>query len=1589
MLNVPVSMFMTYNNELVIIGNGETKLYPLPIKPFKISETKNPIDAEEVHLLGSDSSTYLIKVEYDRIPTTFNERTRQSLPSIDYIQELVKEHPEIIKTYFKDSEPYPMFLDIETDSTEDHFSKADRDEILSIQIKFPDSDPIILIQDDDTTEVDILLQFQELCIKSPTNRTPDLVVGYYLNRFDIPFIHKRLQKNKLKDRFMEVTSRIKLAGSKAKGMYTPYWIRPIKKAKEIVELCPGLVSLDLYFNTRDDLALKYLPNRKMKTVAEFFKCPALYNIDDDQKGRMGELLAENREKFIKYSISDILITEFIYDIYIPFIMANSNLLSAPMSSIHRMTSGQKSYIYLYREMRKNKYFSFVSNGERYPNLFGLDVKFQGALVACYQTGYFQKIIYLDAKCIHPDTEVITKQGYKKISEVNINEPILNDKGWCTILHKENSIKTNIIDIRTRSGSTITINEDHVFPIWNKQSKGFKGKINIIEKKASDLNINDILIECYNYNLDSDSPDVSDTDKLKAELLGILDAEGYINRSTRNRIRYDRNNQIQKNIKYSQVSFTIHVNEIEFKNRIVYIMSFFFPNDRGNIFKSKDSLALTIQYGSHHVYDEIIKLQNWKNNISSNKFLSSCYLKGLFTGDGTYNKKRQSISITQSLKNEKILLFARTCLIKCGIYNRITPIIDIKLNNKIYKKRMIEIPTSFVGIYMKQIGFIGYKGKNIPNIVLNKTYSKHKFRKNYYLTRIASINKRKEKTNMIDIMVSSINHPYFFANNILTHNSMYPTIMHDFNLGPDRCKFIEMVPYPQWDELKILKATKEKEIVRIQIPDDNYNSMLIYEIDVINDGFIRAMINDLAAVRSGYKKTAKEYEKKFKISKDENDRKQMIINDSFQSATKILINSQYGLHGNKYYEIADLPIAIFITAIGRWIMEQMLELFGDSVIEVDSVTGNTPVYVKDKNNIIDIIPIEDLHNSENKREMYNGSNKIWTRNKWKNIEYTKKHKVNKPIHRIKCSDAMVDCTSDHSLFEADSLKEISPINIIERNSRIEITKKPTINNHNIVINEFPLNEELAWLYGLFLAEGSYSESIGLQHKSTKWIRHSRNMSISINDKKVIKKAQYICNKYLTIVCGSDRGPGNINFYDTRKSSSTYRITGFGSKKAMNFFRKYFYTLNKDHKKIPYPILNCNNFDILKSFIEGYELSDGYNANTKDKSTGTIRKTRSSDSVDKCLSAGIRFILHRLGLYTTLTIRKDKQNIVTTKVRFPYSNGTYRNIDKNIVSKNYVINNHDGYVYDISTSDGTFVSALGEIVLHNTDGLLLDRTKLPTDDIDYINNYLRNTMSLMFGLERKKINFELEFEGAGSVYVYKKKSYVFLPDENKTEKGLLVKGSAFTGYGKAPVIKRAVTIMSQSIMGVGQYKDLSYNEAENLAFDIEELDSSWFKYSATLKKEPSDYSAYQNLKIYMNDLSNAKGKTKLTKTKDRMKKWLKINDIKAKIYNADIGIASTMEELDIVANSILEGENYTKNQSSTFMLDIILAKLGKGEKIEIDDSIEYYLTTTANRYTISGEFTGNDMLDYNRYKKDIARVIERFRFADDVQQDMCIF
>ena len=352
---------------------------------------------------------------------------------------------------------------------------------------------------------------------------------------------------------------------------------------------------------------------------------------------------------------------------------------------------------------------------------------------------------------------------------------------------------------------------------------------------------------------------------------------------------------------------------------------------------------------------------------------------------------------------------------------------------------------------------------------------------------------------------------------------------------------------------------------------------------------------------------------------------------------------------------------------------------------DSVTGDMPIFIRDKYGNIKIVPIEDLYcECEDGRVSLSRDIEVWTRNGWSNAHYCYKHTVDKKIYRVRTKNGLICVTGDHSLFSAG--KEVKPTDL-QIGDQIDLNIFPeTGQGYNHVYNP--------WFDGFFAADGT----AGIYYK-----KHNDKYTQKIVQAKISKHKEHCIDR----VC-KELGWGKYNF-EEKSGKQSYRaaLTGKDRESTVIKLIERYYSKNR-HKIIPMDILDGSN-NVIEEFLNGYTDGDGHIEQRKE--TFAPRRTWSTKSM--ALALGIQFICNKLGINTSINTRVDKitinlrentGNLGTNQTKEcinkpPEDDGTVRGVDD--VTHLYANKDRHTEVYDINTADGTFVAGLGGIVAHNTD------------------------------------------------------------------------------------------------------------------------------------------------------------------------------------------------------------------------------------------------------------------------------------------------
>jgi len=254
-------------------------------------------------------------------------------------------------------------------------------------------------------------------------------------------------------------------------------------------------------------------------------------------------------------------------------------------------------------------------------------------------------------------------------------------------------------------------------------------------------------------------------------------------------------------------------------------------------------------------------------------------------------------------------------------------------------------------------------------------------------------------------------------------------------GERVCRYVQLpekgiIPRILMHLLKQRKVTRKKIEFKTVITEDGQSIS-----GLMKDSGDSVVINDVIIDRSVIKSITDTY-----------DDFQKAVLDGLQLAYKVTANSLYGQCGAKTSQIYMKDIAACTTATGRKMIMMARDFieknYPAETIYGDSVTGDTPLIIKFKDGLIDIITIEcltkewveypgfkvgDIDRYDKEQSFLDAE--VWTDGKWAKIHRVIRHKCNKKLYRVNTFKGCIDVTEDHSLIDINGEK-IKPMDCIE-------------------------------------------------------------------------------------------------------------------------------------------------------------------------------------------------------------------------------------------------------------------------------------------------------------------------------------------------------------------------------------------------------------------------------------------------------------------------------------------------------------------------------------------------------------------------------
>jgi DNA polymerase elongation subunit (family B)/intein/homing endonuclease len=340
--------------------------------------------------------------------------------------------------------------------------------------------------------------------------------------------------------------------------------------------------------------------------------------------------------------------------------------------------------------------------------------------------------------------------------------------------------------------------------------------------------------------------------------------------------------------------------------------------------------------------------------------------------------------------------------------------------------------------------------------------------------------------------------------------------------------------------------------------------------------------------------------------------------------------------------------------------------------------------------------------------------------------------------------------------------------------------------------FEFDEDFARLVGAYTAEGSLY--FRKRHGMTKEGGH---IFVCGHHKKNLSNLQKIAERLFKRKCMIT--PSGMD-----KNGLNYRIQGT-STTAYLFYHVMDCGLKSNCKKVSPFVLSSKN-SVREAFLEEYINGDGY-YDTRNRINPLLEITSRSKQVIE--GSSLLSILLKKGL-PSVDYREEKKAYRLRVVQYNKGSHDINEISLLKIKKIREQMPTDGHVYDMSVEDNNnFVSALGLIVAHNTDGVYMGCSNsvktiprfskaLGVTFNEPSTKWLTSPQDAVAAIEacnvrwQKQLSyaeFELEPEFHDAMIFVKHKNYLIF-DEKKGKVEMATKGNNFKGSDKANIARKTL-------------------------------------------------------------------------------------------------------------------------------------------------------------------------------------------------------
>ena len=457
----------------------------------------------------------------------------------------------------------------------------------------------------------------------------------------------------------------------------------------------------------------------------------------------------------------------------------------PIQRASRATIGTNmTSLQLYHAVKRDVLIPWNKNQpEELKDTGELVIADRGGFIYEPKIGIHDHVGELDFACLAKDSVVETRNGRKHITDVKGYDEVFTPFGWQRVLRVHRyKIKEKIFRLTLENGKSLSCTASHKFPVLIGDT--------LKERTANDIHQGSRLIS-------ADELQAYQKDDL-ACIFGAFTAEGSSVRV--GHPYFDKARQKKRVSHQYRIEFNIGEHETDFRDFIVNTLARTYPEIRFYEKRKQGERGLSISFSQKNIVNDFLsKYNSFTTNLNLTPGAKASFLRGFFEGEGSVNIRRNTVQCNQSLANTRKLV--RKCLHELHIKNRIG---TYKYS---YEKPKSTNPILYLELsgleahvrYFTHVGFISKdKEEKLRQVMLTRIrkaqhYPRPRFgvyvkaQKNNTLSFLLAAQVTNKEIIDYDDFVYDMTlewnlFPYYFANGILTHNSLYPTIMTRMNLS---------------------------------------------------------------------------------------------------------------------------------------------------------------------------------------------------------------------------------------------------------------------------------------------------------------------------------------------------------------------------------------------------------------------------------------------------------------------------------------------------------------------------------------------------------------------------------------------------------------------------------------------------------------------------------------------------------------------------------------------------------------------------------------------------------------------------------------